>query len=101
MRNKSIMNFDEITELFEVFKKLHTANQGIDKTIFYKDVSNMNGVMSITNFDGSVDNFKLSLISHMSLSKWDGLLIQYDSLDGRKMYPYKYDIIKDINIDLK
>lgn len=95
------MNFDEITELFEVFKKLHTANQGKDKTIFYKDVSNMNGVMSITNFDGSVDNFKLNLISHMSLSKWDGLLIQYDSLDGRKMYPYKYDIIRDINIDLK
>ena len=95
------MNFDEITELFEVFKKLHTANQGNDKTIFYKGVGNMNGVMSITNFDGSVDNFKLSLISHMSLSKWDGLLIQYDSLDGRKMYPYKYDIIRDINIDLK
>lgn len=95
------MNFNEITKLFEVFKKLHTANQGNDKTIFYKDVSNMNGVMSITNFDGSVDNFKLSLISHMSLSKWDGLLIQYDSLDGRKMYPYKYDIIREINIDLK
>lgn len=94
------MNFDEITELFEVFKKLHTANQGNDKTIFYKDVSNMNGVMSITNFDGSVDNFKLSLISHMSLSKWDGLLIQYDSLDGRKMYPYRYDNIREITVEL-
>ena len=93
------MDFDEICEVFSVFKKLHTANQGNDKTIFYKDVGNMNGVMSITNFDGSVDSFKLSLISHMSLSKWDGLLIQYDSLDGRRLYPYRYNVIKEIVVE--
>ena len=95
------MDFKEISEKFEVYKKLHTANQGDDKTIFYKEVSKMNGTMSITKFDDTVDVFKLSLISHMSLSKWDGLLIQYDSLDGRKLYPYRYNIIKEINIELK
>ena len=94
------MDFDEISEIFNVFKKLHTANQGTDKTIFYKDIQNMHGTMVITNFDGSFDIFKLELISHMSLSKWDGLLIQYDSLDGRKMHPYRYNNIKDITIEL-
>ena len=77
-----IMEFDEVVEIFGVFKKLHTSNS----------------VMSITNFDGSMDNFKLSLISHMSLSSWDGLLIQYDSLDGRKMYPYRLMNVRNIDV---
>ena len=94
------MDFDELCEIFSVFKKLHTANDGNDKTIFYKDINSMNGTMVITNFDNSYDIFKLSLISHMSLSKWDGLLIQYDSLDGKKMYPYKYKNITDIVVEL-
>ena len=94
------MDFEEIVEIFGVFKKLHTANEGNDKTIFYKDINNMNGTMVITNFDSSYDIFKLNLISHMSLSKWDGLLIQYDSLDGRKMYPYRYKNIRDIVVEL-
>ena len=95
------MDFDSIVEIFEVFKKLHTANQGKDKTIFYRDVNNMHGMMVITKFDGSMDVFKLELISHMSLNNFDGLLIQYDSLDGRKLYPYRYLNIKDIEVDLK
>lgn len=95
------MEFNEVTEIFEVFKKLHTANQGKDKTIFYRDVKNMHGTMTITNFDESKDTFKLELISHMSLNNYDGLLIQYDSLDGRKMYPYRYINIKDIDIKLE
>lgn len=94
------MDFDDVCDVFVVFKKLHTANQGNDKTIFYKDVGSMNGVMCITGFDGSVDEFDLSLISHMSLSKWDGLLIQYDSLDGRKLFPFKYRNIKEISVNL-
>ena len=93
-----IMEFDEVVEIFGVFKKLHTSNMPNDKTIFYRDVKNMHGVMSITNFDGSMDNFKLSLISHMSLSSWDGLLIQYDSLDGRKMYPYRLMNVRNIDV---
>ena len=92
------MEFDEVVEIFGVFKKLHTSNMPNDKTIFYRDVKNMHGVMSITNFDGSMDNFKLSLISHMSLSSWDGLLIQYDSLDGRKMYPYRLMNVRNIDV---
>ena len=95
------MDFKEVSEVFTVFKKLHTANQGDDKTVFYRDVKNMNGVMSIVLTDESVDEFKLNLISHMSLSKYDGLLIQYDSLDGRKLYPYRYNVISDIVVDLK
>lgn len=92
------MEFDEIVEIFGVFKKLHTSNVHNDKTIFYRDVRNMHGVLSITKSDGSMDNFKLSLISHMSLSSWDGLLIQYDSLDGRKMYPYRLMNIRNIEV---
>lgn len=92
------MEFDELVEIFSVFKKLHTSNVPNDKTIFYRDVKSMNGVMNITNFDGSVDSFKLSLISHMSLSSWDGLLIQYDSLDGRKMYPYRLMNVRDVGV---
>lgn len=95
------MEFEEVEEIFEVFKKLHTANQGNDKTIFYKDVKSMHGTMVITKFDETYDIFKLELVSHMSLSKWDGLLIQYDSLDGRKMYPYRYNSIKGITVELK
>lgn len=94
------MNFDEVVEIFGVFKKLHTSNVNKDKTIFYRDVKNMNGKMSIKLFDDKVDVFKLDLISHMSLSSWDGLLIQYDSLDGRKLYPYRLNNVKDIIIDL-
>ena len=95
------MEFNEVVETFEVFKKLHTSNQGKDKTIFYKDIKNMHGTMTITNLDESKDTFKLKLISHMSLNNYDGLLIQYDSLDGRKMYPYRYINIKDIDIRLE
>lgn len=95
------MEFDEIVEMFGVFRKLHTANQGKDKTIFYRDVNSMHGTMAITKFDGEKDIFKLEFISHMSLNNYDGLLIQYDSLDGRKMYPYRYINIREINIDLK
>ena len=54
--------------------------------------------MSITNFDGQVDNFKLELISHMSLSSWDGLLVQYDTLNGRKMFPYRLMNIRNVEI---
>ena len=95
------MNYNEIVEIFEIFKKLHTANQGKDKTIFYKEINNMHGLMTITNFDNSFDIFKLELISHMSLNNYDGLLIQYDSLDGRKLYPYKYQNILNIEIELE
>ena len=95
------MEFDELTDIFGVFKKLHTANNGNDKTIFYKDLKNKKGIMSIVKYDNDIDIFKTELISHMSLNNWDGLLIQYDSLDGRKLYPYKLDNIKSIAIDLK
>ena len=94
------MDFKEITEQFEVFKKLHTANQGKDKTIFYRDIKNMKGTMTITKYDNTEDIFKLELISHMSINNYDGLLVQYDSLDGRKMYPYRYNDITDISIEL-
>lgn len=95
------MDFEETVELFGVFKKLHTSNVPNDKTIFYRDVKNMNGVMNITLSDDTMDSFKLGLISHMSLSSYDGLLIQYDTLDGRRMYPYRLMNIKEISIDLK
>lgn len=94
------MDFDDICEVFSVFKKLHTANQGKDKTIFYKDVKNLNGVMTIAKFGDTYDIFKLNLISHMSLNNYDGLLIQYDSLDGRKLYPYRLMNIKEIIVEL-
>lgn len=94
------MDFESVCEEFEVFRKLHTANQGKEKTIFYKDVKNMSGTMTIVNFNDVSDVFKLNLISHMSLNNYDGLLIQYDSLDGRKLYPYRYQNIKSITVDL-
>lgn len=93
------MEFKDIIEIFSVFKKLHTSREINDETIFYKDIKNMNGTMIITKFDNSFDVFKLNLISHMSLSSYDGLLIQYDSLDGRKMYPYRLMNIKDIKVE--
>ena len=93
------MEFEELVETFGVLRKLHTSTVGKDKTIFYRDLNTRKGVMSITNFDGQVDNFKLELISHMSLSSWDGLLIQYDSLDGRKMYPYRLMNIRDVVVE--
>lgn len=93
-----IMEFEELVEIFGVFKKLHTSTVDRDKTIFYRDVRNMHGVLSITNFDGSIDNFKLGLISHMSLSSWDGLLVQYDTLNGRKMFPYRLMNIRNVEI---
>ena len=92
------MEFEELVEVFSVFKKLHTSVVDKDKTIFYRDLNARKGVMSITNFDGTVDNFKLELISHMSLSSWDGLLVQYDSLDGRKMYPYRLRNIREVGV---
>ena len=92
------MEFEELVESFSVFRKLHTSEVGRDKTIFYRDLNNRRGVMNITNFDGVVDSFKLELISHMSLSSWDGLLIQYDSLDGRKMYPYRLMNVRGVEI---
>ena len=95
------MEFKEVAETFTVFKKLHTANNGNDRTIFYKDLKSKKGVMDIVKFDDTIDIFKTELISHMSLNNWDGLLIQYDSLDGRKLYPYKLDNIKNIAIELK
>lgn len=93
------MEFEELVETFGVLRKLHTSTVHNDKTIFYRDLNSKKGVMSITNFDGQVDNFKLELISHMSLSSWDGLLIQYDSLDGRKMYPYRLRNVRDVVIE--
>ena len=45
------MDFEEVVEIFGVFKKLHTSNVPNDKTIFYRDVKNMNGVMKIILFD--------------------------------------------------
>lgn len=95
------MDFEELVEIFGVFKKLHTSNVPKDKIIFYRDVRNMKGLMKIVKFDGTVDEFKLNLISHMSLSSYDGLLIQYDSLDGRRMFPYRLINIKDISIELQ
>ena len=94
------MDFEDVVEVFGVFKKLHTSNVPTDKVIFYRDVGNMHGLLKIVNFDDSVDEFKLGLISHMSLSSYDGLLIQYDGLDGRRMYPYRLINIKDIEIKL-
>lgn len=95
------MDFEEVVEIFGVFKKLHTSNVQNDKTIFYRDVKNMKGNMSLFLFDDNVDSFKLELISHMSLSSYDGLLIQYDTLDGRKMYPYRLMNIKNISIEFE
>lgn len=93
------MEFKEIVEIFTVFKKLHTSREPKDETIFYRDVNNLNGTMTITQRDGDSETFKLNLISHMSLSSYDGLLIQYDTLDGRKMYPYRLLNIKTIIIN--
>ena len=93
------MEFEEVVEVFTVFKKLHTSNFPKDKTIFYRDVNNMKGKMYIYLFEDKVDVFKLDLISHMSLSSYDGLLIQYDSLNGSKRYPYRLINIKEIIID--
>lgn len=93
------MEFEELVETFGVLRKLHTSTVNNDKTIFYRDLNTRKGVMSITKFDGEVDYFKLELISHMSLSSWDGLLIQYDSLDGRKMYPYRLRNVRDVVIE--
>ena len=95
------MDFEELIEIFGVFKKLHTSNVPNDKIIFYRDVNNMKGTMSILLSNDKKDTFKLNLISHMSLSSYDGLLIQYDTLDGRRMYPYRLMNIKEINIDLR
>ena len=92
------MDFEEVVEIFGVFKKLHTSNVSNDKTIFYRDVNSLKGTMSIVLFDDTVDSFKLDLISHMSLSSYDGLLIQYDSLDGRKMFPYRLMNVKSIGV---
>lgn len=89
------MEFEEIIGIFSVFKKLHTSREPNDETIFYRDIKNMNGTMTINHSDV----FKLNLISHMSLSSYDGLLIQYDSLDGRKMYPYRLINIQDIKVE--
>ena len=95
------MEFNDIIELFSVFKKLYTSKLDNDKTIFYRDVNNVHGKMRITRFDGGVDVFKLELVSHMSLSSWEGLLVQYDSLDGRKMFPYRLLNIRNIELDLE
>lgn len=92
------MEFEELVETFSVLRKLHTSTVHNDKTIFYRDLNSKKGVMSITNFDGQVDNFKLELISHMSLSSWDGLLVQYDTLNGRKMFPYRLMNIRNVEI---
>lgn len=92
------MEFEELVETFGVLRKLHTSTVHNDKTIFYRDLNSKKGVMSITNFDGQVDNFKLELISHMSLSSWDGLLVQYDTLNGRKMFPYRLMNIRNVEI---
>lgn len=92
------MEFEELVETFGVLRKLHTSTVHNDKTIFYRDMNTRKGVMSITNFDGQVDNFKLELISHMSLSSWDGLLVQYDTLNGRKMFPYRLMNIRNVEI---
>ena len=93
------MDFDDLVETFGVLRKLHTSTVGRDKTIFYRDLNNRKGVLTIIKFDGQIDEFKLELISHMSLSSWDGLLIQYDSLDGRKMYPYRLLNIRDVVVE--
>lgn len=94
------MEFKDVVELFTVFRKLHTSTVNDDKTIFYRDVNNMHGSMTVHGLDGSCDVFDLRLISHMSLSSWDGLLVQYDTLDGRRMYPYRLLNVKDISIVL-
>lgn len=95
------MEFNDIVDVFTVFKKLHTANKGDDKTIFYKEIKNKKGTLTITRADGLDDVFKTELISHMSLNNYDGLLIQYDSLDGRKLYPYPLNNIKNVGVNLK
>ena len=92
------MKFEDLVETFGVLKKLHTSNVDRDKIIFYRDFANKKGVMKITLIGGGVDTFRLELISHMSLSSWDGLLVQYDTLDGRKMFPYRLLNIKDVSI---
>lgn len=93
------MEFEELIDTFSVLRKLHTSNVGKDKTVFYRDLNNRKGKMRISKFDGETDVFKLELISHMSLSSWDGLLVQYDSLDGRKLFPYRLRNIRDVVIE--
>lgn len=95
------MDFEEVLNELSVLKKFHTADKNKDKTIFYRGEDNLNGFLNVTRFDGVVDTFELRLISLMSLSKWEGLLIHYDSLDGRKLYPYRYNSIRDISVDLR
>lgn len=93
------MEFDDLVETFGVLRKLHTSVIGKDKTIFYRDLNTKKGIMRVTKADGHADLFKLELISHMSLSSWDGLLVQYDTLDGRKMYPYRLMNIRDVVVE--
>ena len=94
------MDFEDVETELSVFKKLHTAYKHINKTVFYDMSKNPRGKMIITRYNGLDDVFDMKLINHMSLNRYDGLLIQYDSLDGRKMFPYRFNDIKDIVFEL-
>lgn len=95
------MEFKDVVKELGVLKKLHTANQGKNKTIFIKGTDNPNGKLVITRFDGETETYDLHLINLLSLNNWDGLLIHYDSLEGRKLYPYKFKHIREIRVDFR
>ena len=94
------MEFEEVETKLGVFKKLHTAYKHINKTVFYDMSKNPQGKMIITRYNDLDDVFDMELISHMSLNRYDGLLVQYDQLSGRKMFPYKFNDIKSIEFEL-
>ena len=95
------MNFKEVSDELSVLRKFHTCN-GKDKTVFYRGLDNVDGELRVKTFlNSEFDVFELKNISLLSLSRNDGLLIHYDTFDGRKLYPYRFMNIESVNVSLR
>lgn len=90
------MNFEELVEKMSIIKKLHTARDGNNRTIFYKKPFSAKSITIIT-FD-KTKTFDLENVNLLSLSH-EGLLLQYVVADKYKMYPYPINIIKDVIVN--
>lgn len=90
------MNFEELVEKMSIIKKLHTAREEHNKTIFYKKPYSAKSITIIT-FD-KTKSFDLEKVNLLSVSH-EGLLLQYVVADKYRMYPYPITIIKDVIVN--
>lgn len=94
------MDFKMVLDKLSVLRKFHTCNEK-NRIVFYRGVDNLDGLLRFKLYVDDDKVFDLSRIVLMSVSHFDGVLVHYDTPSGRCLYPFRYNDIEDVIVELK